>query len=354
MKAKTSEVWLASLISLILLLGIWQPALAFPPSSSMPQTYSRDRLVVGETFTLHSGETLEGDLVVIGGLADIQRGATVNGDVDLLGGSLKLAGEVVASINAVGATIELEDGAIIRGDIHAVASSISGLEKANLMGTLDTFTPTGNFWRMPAFHWQPWTNLPSEPFNFLQRTFLDLLRTLAVAILALLIALLLPTPLDRISQTLVHEPFLSGGLGLLTLLVMPAVIVVLFITIILIPVALVGIVILALALLLGWVAVGYEIGNRLAELFKSIWSPPLAAGIGTLVLGFVLYLLGFVFCLGGLLSFLIGCWGLGAVLLSRFGTQVFRTAPPTSLSSSALKDIHPSPTTHEEEIPPKE
>ncbi|MCX8025653.1 MAG: polymer-forming cytoskeletal protein, partial [Thermanaerothrix sp.] len=292
--------------------------------------------------------------VIIGGMADIQKGATVNGDIDLLGGSLKLAGEVVASINAVGATIELEEGAIIRGDIHAVASSISGLEKANLMGTLDTFTPTGNSWRMPALRWQPWINLPSGPFNFLEHTFLDLLRTLAVAILALLIALLLPIPLDRISQTLVHEPFLSGGLGLLTLLVLPAVIFILFITIILLPVALIGVLLLALALLLGWVAVGYEIGNRLAELFRSTWSPPLAAGIGTLTLGLVLYLLGFVFCLGGLFSFLIGCWGLGAVLLSRFGTQVFRTAPPASLSTTRSQNIRPSPAPLEEESPPKE
>ncbi|KPL82818.1 hypothetical protein SE15_12255 [Thermanaerothrix daxensis] len=326
MKTKHTTFWLISVISLVLLLGSWHPAIAKPSVSFISQTYSGDRLVIGETFTLHSGETLAGDLIIIGGTAEVQKGATVNGDVDLLGGSLKLAGEIVASINAVGATIEFEDGALIRGDIHTVASSISGLEKATLMGSLNTFSPSIGVWRTPVFRWQP---IPTEPFNFLQRAFLNLLRTVAVAILALLIALILPVPLDRISQTLTHEPFLSGGLGLLTLLVMPAVIVILLITIILIPVALAGLMILALALLLGWVAVGYEIGNRMADLFKSIWSPPLAAGIGTLILGFVLYLLGYIPCLGGILSFLIGCWGLGAVLLSRFGTQVFRTIPPT-------------------------
>ncbi|WP_299024516.1 polymer-forming cytoskeletal protein [uncultured Thermanaerothrix sp.] len=328
MKTRHITLCLIFAVSLILPLGSWRPALAKPLLSPYPQTLKGDRLVIGETFVLQSGETLEGDLVIIGGTAEVQKGATVNGDIDLLGGSLKLAGEVVASINAVGATLEFEEGALIRGDIHAMACSISGLEKVTLMGSLNTFSPSTGVWRAPVFRWQPWANVPTEPFNFLQRAFLNLLRTLAIALLALLIALILPMPLDRISQTLTYEPFLSGGLGLLTLLVIPAVLVILLITIILIPVALAGLMILALALLLGWVAVGYEIGNRLANLFKSIWSPPVTAGIGTLILGLVLYLLGYVPCLGGILSFLIGCWGLGAVLLSRFGTQVFRTNTP--------------------------
>ncbi len=51
------------------------------------------RVVVGQNFTLKSGDTLEGDLVVIGGEADIEQNATVNGDIVVIGGSLNLDGK---------------------------------------------------------------------------------------------------------------------------------------------------------------------------------------------------------------------------------------------------------------------
>jgi len=338
------------LMSLALLFCLWQPVLAQTPPPPSQQASRQSHLVIGELFTLRSGEVLNGDLVVVGGNAEVQQGATVNGDVDLLGGTLRLGGEVVASINAVGASIQFEEGAVVRGDVHAVASSLTGTEKVTVYGSINTIYggieqvgPSLGAFLSRFSQWQPQIDRNSAPFNFFQRTFMELLRALAMALLALLVALLLPRPLDRVSQTLVAEPFLSGGLGLLTMLVAPVVLVVLMITILLIPVALAGVIVLGMALILGWIAAGYELGNRLAEMLKTTWTPPLAASLGTLVLGVALYLLGFVFCLGGLIGFLIACWGLGAVLLSRFGTQVYRTslstvapaASPTVPSTSA-------------------
>lgn len=344
----------ALFLSIALSFSLCQPVRAQTPPPPEQQVARESRLVIGEQFNLHKGEVLNGDLVVIGGSANVQQGATVNGDVDLLGGNLQLGGEVVASINAVGASIQFEEGAVVRGDVHAVASSLTGIEKATIYGSVNTIyggvdnagPSLGTFFSRFS-QWRPQIDWSSAPFNFFQRTFIELLRTLAMALLALLVALLLPRPLDRVSQTLVAEPFLSGGLGLLTMLVAPAVLVVLMITILLIPVALAGIIVLGMALILGWIAAGYELGNRLAEMFKTTWTPPLAASLGTLVLGLALYLLGFVFCLGGLIGFLIACWGLGAVLLSRFGTQVYRTSSPTRVTVPS--PVSPSTETSTEE-----
>jgi hypothetical protein len=79
------------------------------------------------------------------------------------------------------------------------------------------------------------------------------------------------------------------------------------------------------AVLFGWIAIGYEIGQRMAVLFKTQWAEAISAGLGTLVLGTIIWLVGYIFCLGGLLSILVASVGLGGVILSKFGTQTYTT-----------------------------
>ena len=105
--------------------------------------------------------------------------------------------------------------------------------------------------------------------------------------------------------------------------------VILAITIILIPVAFIGLLILAFAVAFGWIAIGLEVGQRISRMFHQDWALPLSAALGTFVLNFVANGIGFIDCVGWLVPFLIGILGLGAVLLSRFGTQPY---PPTETS----------------------
>ena len=109
---------------------------------------------------------------------------------------------------------------------------------------------------------------------------------------------------------------------MLTVLLAPLALIALIITIILIPVAFVAVVLLGIAWLLGWVALGLEVGRRIAKMLDQEWAPAIAAGVGTLVLYFVLA--GFdqlVPCVGWLPRTLVGMWGLGAVLMTYFGTR---------------------------------
>jgi len=73
---------------------------------------------------------------------------------------------------------------------------------------------------------------------------------------------------------------------------------VLAISICLSPVSLIGALILAAALIFGWVAIGLEVGRRLALAFRREWHPATQAGLGTLLLSFVIYAVGLIPCLG--------------------------------------------------------
>jgi len=106
------------------------------------------------------------------------------------------------------------------------------------------------------------------------------------------------------------------------------------ITIILIPFTILFAMALAIALFCGWIAVGLELGNRLAKAFKTTWTVPLATGLGTLLLTLVAAMLSWVLsCLSGVFVFLVAIIGLGSVILTRFGVKdypVSQTARPST------------------------
>jgi hypothetical protein len=96
-----------------------------------------------------------------------------------------------------------------------------------------------------------------------------------------------------------------------------------------------------IALLFGWIAVGMEIGCRIAKLFNVEWAPAVSAGIGTFVLFFVLGGLGeLIPCVGLLPLIFVGAWGLGAVVITRFGTQDYiPTGGTTGTTTAADADL---------------
>jgi hypothetical protein len=144
------------------------------------------------------------------------------------------------------------------------------------------------------------------------------------AALAILLVLFFKEPAERVAQTAINQAIISAGSGLLTAILAPIVLIVVTLTIILIPVSFIGILVLAIAWLLGWVSLGLEVGRRIAKMFDQEWAPAIAAGVGTFVLFFVLS--GFneiAPCIGWFPRTIVGLWGLGAVVLTRFGTQAY-------------------------------
>lgn len=308
---------------LVSLLVLASPATAFAAGTA------DGRVVLGGTYTLHAGETLEGDLVVIGGTATLEAGSKVAGDVALIGGFLQASGEIDGDVFAIGGLVDLGPEALVRGDVTTMgaittrdpAARVEGRVSDNLWrGTIDLEGPGIVLPDFDGFErpWIGWSFRWMDPFFGLGWS---LVRSLVLAGVAVLAMMFWPDRTSRVARAVLFHPAPSFGAGLLAGAFAVAGIAVLVITVCLIPLALVAALLLAVALLFGWVAIGLEVGRRLALAFKREWSPATQAGLGTLLLSFVAYALDLLPCFGFFASMLLGLLGLGAVMLTRFGGQ---------------------------------
>ncbi len=298
------------------------------PSTALAMELQDDRVVAGGTFTLESGEILDGSLIIFGGTAAIEEDSIVEGDVVVLGGIVSVNGVVEGNLVGIGGVVNLKENATVDGDLTTVAATLNREQGAEVNGQVITGID------VPALSVLPSTiDIPTitqfEPvFNpgvySFWRVLWFIFRTLLWGAFAALVAMFLPNPTKRTSEAIVDQPVMAGGVGLLAIIVTPIVLVLLAITCILSPISLLGALVLMVAWVFGRIAIGLEIGNRIAKAFDREWPLPLAAGVGTFSLALVVDSVGtFIYCVGWLIPLLVGLFGLGGVILTRFGTQKY-------------------------------
>jgi hypothetical protein len=301
--------------------------LAFP-GTALAKDFLDDRVVAGGTFTLESGEVLDGSLIIFGGSATVEPEATVQGEVVVIGGIAAIEGHIEGSVIGIGGVVVLSETAVVEGELSTIGATLNRDPLAIVEGQVITGISIPNLSFVPTDISIP--GLPDfrpvirETYDPIWRGSWFILRSLIWAALAALIVMFIPNPTERISRTAVKQPVLSGGVGCLTTVVAPLVLILLAITLILIPVSLIAALVLVVAWFYGRIAIGLEIGRRIGRLFDRNWPAPLAAGAGTLLLSIVVDGSGsFIPCVGWILPAIVGFVALGSVVLSRFGTQVY-------------------------------
>lgn len=313
------------LASLVLILAFALPVSAFAGG------LQEGRVVFGGTYTLHSGETLDGDLAVLGGAAILEQGSTVDGDVIILGGNLEANGEIDGDLVVIGGNANLGPNTVVRGDAVTFGGNVN-TGNARIEGE----QVSGEGLDFPLdFRWGRDIALPLRSFTGFRvstqaRVLGYLFQCFMLAALAVLVVIFWPNPTGRVASAVVDQPVVAGGLGLLTIIVAPILLILLMITICLIPVSIIGLILLVVAAVFGWVALGLEVGQRLAKALNQEYQPVVAAGLGTLVLSLVVNGIAFIPCVGWLVPFLVAALGLGGVLLTRFGAQAYIPATPVA------------------------
>jgi hypothetical protein len=231
----------------------------------------------------------------------------------------------------------------LNGDVVTVGASLNRSATAKVSGTITEQTPSfdlgnGSGWQFP---WNSSQNLLAK---FLTAAF----ESLALAALAVVIGLILPRQTHQIAETIHTEPVVAGAVGLLAIVGSPILLIILIITVILIPVAILYILAFGLAFVFGWIALGYLIGQQMARLFRAIWSAPVAAGVGVLILSFLVGMINLIPCVGWIVGFILGLLGLGAVVMTRFGSMssspkpVAPVIPPVPPAPSDPTQIPPA------------
>lgn len=298
------------------------------------------RIIFGDNFTLESGEELNGDLVVFGGNVTIEEQADLNGSLVVFGGTISSDGNVNGDVVIFGGQIQLESNAVVDGDVVTIGGQMDKASGAEIRGDVVDDVPAPSI-DVPDIPSIPDVNIPevvSVRFNPFWEFSRVMGASIFVAVLGMLATLFFQPRLDRVSQAVVTQPLMTSSMGLLTIVVM----ILLAVTIIFLPFVLLGLFPLALAWLFGVVAIGQEIGDRLAKAMRQEWAPVLTTGIGTFILVFLVTfvdamnnLLPFIACITWVIPVLVGFAAIGAVVVTRFGARSAQAAampaytPPT-------------------------
>jgi hypothetical protein len=333
-------------ILLPLVIALALPGTAYASSSAASANTSQnhrdlhDQFVFGDTYTLHSGDTLVGDLIILGGTVTIEEDSRIEGNVILVGGSLSIQGTVEKDLVALGGSPTLDRPGRIEGDAFTIGCSLSG-DTELVAG--DIITEGSGVFNIKMFDERfPTVGVARVPFLWsILSTFFSVffMTTIAIGIM-----LILPKQTERTARVLVQQPVASGGMGCLTVMVAPIVLIALAITIILIPVSLLGAALLVALVIFGWVAIGLELGKRLAQALHQDWHPAVSAGIGTF--GLTLVTLGFsrvIICVGWMLPFLVSMVALGAVMLVFFGARPNPVSAVVAVQPAVTPSVVESP-----------
>jgi hypothetical protein len=325
-----------SLVALVLLMAL--PVTAFAGGQ-----YD-GRVVLGGNFVLESGDVLDGDLAVIGGQATLEAGSRVHGSVFLVGGNLVAYGEISGDMALVGGNANLGPNAVVGGDLVTFGGNVNrsgAIIEGEVISSDELNIPMNFDWTAN------WDGLPMAfggyGRSFEGRVLAYLFQSFMLAALAVLVLMFWPKQTRVVSDTLVEQPLIAGALGLLTVIVAPILFLLLIVTICLAVVGVVGVVVMIVAWILGLIAIGLEVGQRLAKASNQDWQPVLAGGMGTLIVSLVANGIGFIPCVGWLAPFLLGAVGLGAVIMTRFGTRHYGLenpeVPPTDEKAAKPKRI---------------
>ncbi|HSB02622.1 MAG TPA: hypothetical protein VLG46_02535 [Anaerolineae bacterium] len=310
--------------------------LLVPTHSAQAQGPNPDgsgQVIFGSNYTLKSGDVFDGDLVLLGGNVTIEEDATLNGDLVVIGGTVMSSGKTSGSVVVVGGQVSLEKSALVMGDVVTIGGQLNRAEGAQIKGEVvnnvapNISVPAGRI--PPTAPDAPSIPVVSPPnfnihFNPLGRISWIFAWAIALAAFAMLLALFWQPQIERTGKAIVSQPLMAGAIGLAASFVAA----IFFFTIL-------PLLIIALAWVFGVVAIGREVGERFSKAVNQVWSPVLTIGFGTFLLVLTGGFVASVPCLGGLTVFLFGLVGVGASVITLFGTRPIQIpaltvyAPPT-------------------------
>lgn len=275
------------------------------------------QFLVGDTYVLKNNQKIDGNIVGIGTTLIIEDGAIVMGDISLIGSNLEVDGRVAGSLNIFAGSSIIRNSAIITGNINQMFQAVEIEPNALVTGEMNTYifptgsgSPTGG----EVVNLLGWL----QPRRILM---VKLAQILAMTLVTLLVIYLFREPTLKVNRSIRGNLPAAWGAGLLTYFAAPIIAVVFIVTICLSPVGLIVLLALMLSITWGWVALASIVGEQIDNWFKLDWRVEPAAILGAVILGIATALISFIPCLGIIINLVIASFGLGGVLLSRFGTS---------------------------------
>ncbi len=257
----------------------------------------------------------------IGEDVTIEEGTRAN-HVLTINGQITIAGTVEGNVVAVGDSVVLARRAVVKGNVFTLGGVVVTGKGAEVHGTVTEINSSNIsevITRVLSDEWEGW----SWVFAIFSLTIF-----FSVLIIAVLIVLLLPKPIQVIADAIREETVkitLWGLLGMVLVVPLAVLLTISVIGIVLIPLEMILVV---SAGLLGFIAISQLLGRRLYALFKRPSQHILRETFWGLV---VLWIIGWLPYIGWMIKVLALMMGLGAVIYTRFGTHA-----PRRLSSANI------------------
>ncbi len=304
-----------------------------------------DDLVIERSETAREATAVMGSVTVLG---------EVRGDVAAINGNVRVEGRVEGEVTAVNGSIYLGPKSQVLRGVVAVNGSIHREEGAEIRGGITEVPffgyvgPRDGHDGRRGWH-RGWTFGPGfggwrDDDSFFWGFFWELVEFGILALLACALFLVAPRSVRRVQTTLTREWAKAGLFGLLAFVLFVPVLVVLILGLVLtivgcllvVPLVIAAPLLLLAAMLLGYTAVAKQVGERLRARFSfsiqsdfglilvglTVLALPHLAGSLLISIGGLLALPGWLLvAIGKLLNFFAVIFGVGAVVLTRFGTR---------------------------------
>jgi hypothetical protein len=303
------------------------PAVPAVPEPPAPPRNERDD--EGERWR-HSGAKVK-----FGGNVVVEENERVNDAVVVIGGFATIRGRVQGDVVAVGGGVHLGPKAVVRGAVTSIGGGIRREPGAEVHGEVVDLG-FGGPWAFAPVHFG---GFDREMFSGWFRLMGTGLRVSLLLLVTLLVVAVADRPVSRIAARVGEDPWLSGFVGLLAeILFVP----VLVVTVVFLAISIIGIpllllvpfalVALFLGILMGFAGVARRLGRWAVGDHRS---PFVAAAVGVVlivagaIIARLLWLVpgplwpiaAAVGAVGLFLEYVAWTVGLGALLLTRFGTQ---------------------------------
>jgi len=249
-------------------------------------------------------------IVKIGSDVTIEKGQKVH-SVVAIGGQITVSGAVEKSVVAVGGSVVLTKTAVVKGNVVSLGGVIVMARDAEVRGELTEINSSNLYETLTtalSSEWEGWSWIFAV---------ISLSIFLVILVLALLVAALLPKPVRIVSEAIRENTFkviLCGILGLVLIAPLALLLTISVVGIALIPLEVIFVV---CSVLFGFIAVGQFVGAKLLRLLKRPEPGIVRETFWGLV---ILWLIGWIPYVGWMVKAIAIVIGLGATLVSRFGT----------------------------------
>jgi hypothetical protein len=269
-------------------------------------------LMLGLPFAAASASAPEGkNIVRIGSDVTIEKDQKVR-SVVAVGGQVTVSGIVEKSVVAIGGSVVLAKTAVVGGSVTSLGGVIVTARDAEIGGNLTEINSSNLIETLTSAvssEWEGWSWIFAV---------VSLSIFLFILVIALLIVALLPKPVRAVSEAITENTFkviLCGLLGLVLIAPLTLLLTISVVGIALIPLQVIFVV---CAVLLGFIAAGRLVGRAALRLFRRPEPGMLRETFWGLVL---LWMIGWIPYIGWMVKAIAIVLGLGATLVTRFGTH---------------------------------